>query len=60
MGWVRADWRKRMVISGHFADNTASGQVLINAGFLYTGEVIGRFSVARAQEAPTRMMVWLA
>jgi RimJ/RimL family protein N-acetyltransferase len=59
MGWVRADWRKRMVISGHFADNPASGQILIKAGFLYTGEVIGRFSVARGEETPTRMMVWL-
>ena len=42
------------------ADNPASGAVLIKAGFLYTGDVMPRFSAARGEEAPTRMMVWLA
>jgi hypothetical protein len=34
--------------------------VLEKAGFLYTGEVQPRFSLARGEAAPTRMMVWLA
>ena len=29
-------------------------------GFLYTGDVLPRFSMARGEEAATRMMVWLA
>ena len=46
--WVKRDWRKNVVVAGHFADNPASGQVLCKAGFLYTGDVelrqIGRAS----------------
>jgi RimJ/RimL family protein N-acetyltransferase len=58
--WVKRDWRKRLVVAGHFADNPASGQVLCKAGFLYTGEVALRPSRARGHAVPTRMMVWLA
>jgi RimJ/RimL family protein N-acetyltransferase len=58
--WVKRDWRKRLVVAGHFADNPASGQVLCKAGFLYTGEVALRRCRARGHEVPTRMMVWLA
>lgn len=58
--WVKRDWRKRLVVAGHFADNPASGQVLCKAGFLYTGEVALKPSKARGREVPTRMMVWLA
>jgi RimJ/RimL family protein N-acetyltransferase len=58
--WVKRDWRKRLVVAGHFADNPASGQVFCKAGFLYTGDVELRHSKARGQAAPTRMMVWLA
>ena len=60
LAWVGRGWGKRHVFAGHFADNPASGQVLVKAGFLYTGEVFPRFSVARGEDAPTRMMVWLA
>lgn len=61
MKWVKRDWRKPVVVSGHFADNPASGQVLCKAGFLYTGDVEQRPSVARGRDdVPTRMMVWLA
>lgn len=59
MGWATGAWGRRAVASGHFDDNEASGRVLIKAGFLYTGEVATRFSVARAAPARTRMMVWL-
>jgi RimJ/RimL family protein N-acetyltransferase len=58
--WVKRDWRKRLVVAGHFADNPASGQVLCKAGFLYTGEVALKPSRARGRQVPTRMMVWLA
>ncbi|MEO8115942.1 MAG: GNAT family N-acetyltransferase [Phenylobacterium sp.] len=60
LGWARRDWRRSVVIAGHFSDNAASGQVLCKAGFLYTGDVQLRPSVARGAEVPTRMMVWLA
>ena len=58
--WAGGAWGKRFVRAGHFADNPVSGRVLIKAGFLYTGDVAPRFSVARGETAPTRMMVWLA
>jgi RimJ/RimL family protein N-acetyltransferase len=60
LAWARADWGRRFVVAGHFADNPTSGQVLIKAGFLYTGDVAARFSLARGEAAATRMMVWLA
>jgi len=60
LDWARDGWGRRVLTSGHFADNDASGRVLAKAGFLYTGEVEPRFSVARGEEAATRMMVWLA
>jgi RimJ/RimL family protein N-acetyltransferase len=59
--WVKRDWRRHVVVAGHFADNPASGQVLCKSGFLYTGEIEHRPSVARGRDdVPTRMMVWLA
>ena len=60
LDWAARTWRRKVVVSGHFTDNPASGRVLEKAGFLYTGEVQPRRSVARAAIAPTRMMVWLA
>jgi RimJ/RimL family protein N-acetyltransferase len=60
LDWVRADWTPAYLISGHFTDNPASGAVLCKAGFLYTGERRARFSLARDDEAITRMMIWLA
>jgi RimJ/RimL family protein N-acetyltransferase len=44
------------VIADHFADNPASGRALEKAGFVYTGEVAPRFSLARGESAPTRLM----
>jgi RimJ/RimL family protein N-acetyltransferase len=60
LDWAREGWGRRLVVSGHFADNPASGRVLEKAGFLYTGVIQPRHSKARGEEAPTRMMVWLA
>jgi RimJ/RimL family protein N-acetyltransferase len=58
--WAHRVWRKPVLQSGHFADNPASAAVLIKTGFLYTGVVEPRWSMAREQAAPTRMMVRLA
>ena len=59
--WVKRDWRKRVIVASHFADNPASGAVLCKAGFLYTGDVVLRESRGRGgAKVPTRMMVWLA
>jgi RimJ/RimL family protein N-acetyltransferase len=58
--WAREAWGRRMIVAGHFADNPASGEVLIKAGFLYTGEVQRRWATARSAIVPTRMMIWLA
>jgi RimJ/RimL family protein N-acetyltransferase len=58
--WARGAWGRRFVRSGHFSDNPASGAVLCKAGFLYTGDVELRHSLARGAITPTRMMVWLA
>ncbi len=58
--WTRRVFGCRAIMAGHFADNPASGRVLIKCGFLYTGEVRQRFSVPRGEDAATRMMVWLA
>ncbi|MDQ2861069.1 MAG: GNAT family N-acetyltransferase [Pseudomonadota bacterium] len=60
LAWASTDWGRRFIVSGHFADNTASAQVLIKTGFLYTGAVTPRHCLARGEEAATRMMVWLA
>lgn len=60
MAWARTTWGRRWVMSGHFVDNPASGAVLVKAGFLYTGDIFWRASLARGEAAPTRMMVWLA
>ena len=60
LSWVRRDWRRKLVVGGHFADNPASGQVLCKAGFLYTGDTELRWSQARQGPVRTRMMVWLA
>jgi RimJ/RimL family protein N-acetyltransferase len=60
LAWAAHDWRRKLVVAGHFADNAASGQVLVKTGFLYTGEIQKRHSRARQQTVDTRMMVWLA
>jgi RimJ/RimL family protein N-acetyltransferase len=44
------------VTAGHFVDNPASGRVLEKVGFVYTGEIAPRFSLARAARVDTRVM----
>lgn len=58
--WARDEWRRKVIVAGHFADNPASAEVLSKSGFLYTGDVELRHSLARGEVVPTRMMVWLA
>jgi RimJ/RimL family protein N-acetyltransferase len=58
--WAKYEWGRKVVWAGHFADNRASGAVLVKAGFLYTGEVVFRHCRARGEPVATRMMVWLA
>jgi len=60
LAWARRDWRKKLVVASHFADNPASGQVLCKSGFLYTGDTELRWSQARQGPVRARMMVWLA
>ena len=60
MAWARDDWGRNVLWAGHFADNRASGGVLIKAGFLYTGDVELHDCLARGEKVATRMMVWLA
>jgi len=60
IAWAERRWGKRALLSSHFADNPASGRVLDKLGFLYTGEVRKRPSLARGEPVDTRMMVWLA
>ena len=55
--WAEEAKGRRALISGHFADNPASGRVLEKLGFLYTGEVKARKSYARLTPTRTRMMV---
>ena len=60
LDWARDVGGARAIVSAHFDDNPPSGRVLTKAGFLYTGVVKPRRSAARAAEARTRMMIWLA
>ncbi len=60
LDWARAKGRAKVAVAGHHVDNPASGQVLCKAGFLYTGDVEPRASLARGEDVPTRLMVWLA
>jgi len=58
--WAEAAWGRRAIWAAHFDDNDASGQVLIKAGFLYTGEIDLAASLGRTEPARSRRMVWLA
>lgn len=59
LDWAHHSWGKRAVVAGFFTDNTPSQRVLEKTGFLPTGVVERRWSLARGTEAPTRMMIRL-
>jgi len=42
--------------AGHFVDNPASGRVLSKAGFVYTGEIVQQFSMARGERVLSKRM----
>jgi RimJ/RimL family protein N-acetyltransferase len=42
--------------ASHFIDNPASGRVLEKLGFVSTGIVAPRLSLARGEEVPARLM----
>jgi RimJ/RimL family protein N-acetyltransferase len=58
--WAKTGWGRNVIYAGHFADNAASGAVLVKSGFLYTGDIKRLHSNARGEDVDTRMMVWLA
>ena len=58
--WAHRGWGKRAVSANHFVENTASGQVLVKAGMLYTGVVKPLHCLARGEAVPSRKMIWLA
>ena len=60
LAWAHGDWGRRCVTARHFADNPASGAVLIKAGFLYTGRIGPWPCRSRGEDVLTRWMVWLA
>lgn len=60
MSWARDEWRQRCVVACHQLDNAVSGQMLIRAGFLYTGKVEPKPCRARGESVYCRWMVWLA
>ena len=60
LAWARDAWGRRCITARHFADNPASGAVLIKGGFLYTGRMGPWPCRSRGLDVPTRWMVWLA
>lgn len=59
LDWAHRDWGKQAILAGFFTDNPASHRVLEKLGFLHTGVVEPRWSLARGEEAATRVMVRL-
>ena len=50
LGWVKRRRLHRVIHAAHFADNAASGRVLVAADFLYTGRRTHETSAARDGE----------
>ena len=57
VGWFDANWRRPCLLAGCFTDNPASGRVLEKAGFLPTGVVASRASLARGAAHPCREFI---
>jgi RimJ/RimL family protein N-acetyltransferase len=53
---ARHSLRLARLTSGHFIDNPASGRVLEKLGFRPTGQSVPRYSLARGEDVPTRLM----
>jgi RimJ/RimL family protein N-acetyltransferase len=52
---ARYSLKQRRLVSGHFIDNAASGNVLIKLGFRPTGKVVERESRARGMTVPCKL-----
>ncbi len=46
--------------ASHFAENPASGRVLVKVGMLYTGVVAPLHCEARGEAVASRKLIWLA
>ncbi len=52
---ARHSLRHRALVSGHFIDNPASGNVLVKLGFRATGQIVARESRARGVAVPCKL-----
>ncbi len=52
---ARYSLKQRSLVSGHFIDNPASGNVLMKLGFRPTGQVVERDSRARGVSVPCKL-----
>ncbi len=59
IGWLEATRDTRVTVSGHFADNPASGRVLSKLGYLYAGRST-MFCLGRGETVERRDMVRIA
>ena len=53
---ARDGLRLTRLTSGHFLDNPASGRVLEKLGFRPTGQIVPRYSAARGEDVPCRLL----
>ena len=60
LGWFDTVWRRPCVVAGCFTDNPASRRVLEKSGFLPTGVVAPRGSLARGGAHPCLEFIRLA
>lgn len=56
LGIARHALGLKHLVSGHFADNPASGRVLAKLGFRRTGRIVPRYSAGRGEDVPCRLV----
>jgi RimJ/RimL family protein N-acetyltransferase len=56
LGIARHALGLKHLVSGHFADNPASGRVLAKLGFRPTGRFVPRYSAGRGKDVPCRLV----
>jgi RimJ/RimL family protein N-acetyltransferase len=56
LGIARHALGLKHLVSGHFADNPASGRVLAKLGFRPSGRVVPRYSAGRGEDVPCRLV----
>lgn len=60
LDWADRVWRKPCLLAGCYVDNPASRRVLEKSGFLTTGVLSRRYSVARRAAYPCREFIRIA